>query len=205
MRGGSYMSKPNKKTANTIGFMIVFSIIVIAVFFYVRTRTTPIFTAPVTKTTELESLMSKDINNEYPSSPKEVLNLYNRYIKIVHSGKLEDDKVNKLADQMLTLYDEELISTKTKEQYLLDLKVEITDYKSAGRIIMNDVVGDSKDTFYWKEAEKEYASLSTSYTIKENRDYSKVYENFILRKDAEGKWKILGWKLTEKPGNTTTE
>lgn len=197
-----YESKKNKKaknkTAQTIGFMLVFSIVVISVYYYVSTRTTPIFTEPVTNKTELEALLTKDLIDGYPSSPREVLKLYNRITKVYYSENLEDKEINQLADQMLLLLDDELKNNKTYEDYLLDLKVEITDYRNAKRIIMNDAIEPSNATIYWEDKDQEYASLSSSYTIKEGGDYTKVIEDFILRKDSEGKWKILGWQLSDK-------
>ena len=49
----------------------------------------------------------------------------------------------------------------------------------------------------WTDEEKEYARVIASYTQQEDRKYFKVYEEFILRKDENGKWKILGWYLTD--------
>lgn len=198
-------NKSNKRTARTIGFMIVFSIIVIAGYYYVRTSTKPIFSNSTSNLSEKDALLSKDIASTYPSSPKEVLKLYSRLMKELYSGKLEDAEIDQLADQLLALYDEELKANKSHEQYLLDLKVEITDYKKTGRTIMNNTVEASKDTKYWEDKGKEYASLLSSYTLKEGGDYTKVIENFIFRKDTEGNWKILGWKMSDETDFNTKE
>ncbi|MDE7060570.1 MAG: hypothetical protein K2O71_03115 [Lachnospiraceae bacterium] len=42
--------------------------------------------------------------------------------------------------------------------------------------------------------------MIASYTqyLQKDRKYLKVYEEFILRKDDAGKWKILGWYLTDE-------
>jgi hypothetical protein len=205
MRGGSNMSKPNKKTAHTIGFMIIFFLVVIAVYYYVSTRTTPIFPESITNMTEIEALIAKDIEEDYPATPREVLKLYNRIMKSFHTLKIKDDEINQLAEQMYILYDKELKESNTYEEYVLELKVEITEYRNAGKLIMNDNVEASKEIFYWEDAGEKYASLSSSYTIKEDGDYTKVIEDFMLRKDAEGKWRILGFKLSDKTEINTVE
>lgn len=198
------MSKPNKKTAHTIGFMIVFSVVVIAVYYYISTRTTPIFPKSITDMTEVEALVTKDLEADYPATPREVLKLYNRIMKNFYNSKLKEDEISQLAQQMFYLFDEELKQSNTYEEYLLDLKVEITDYKNDGKTIMNDTVESSEEVFYWEDQGAEYASLSSSYTMKEGGDYTKVIEDFMLRKDKEGNWKILGWKLSDNAEVNTT-
>jgi hypothetical protein len=148
--------------------------------------------------TELEILLEKDIPGSYPSSPREVLKLYSRITKVLYSEKLNDEQIGKLSEQICGLYDDELIANKPKENYLLDLKVEITDYRENNRTIMQYVIEDSDSVVYWDKKDQKYASLVASYTMKENNKYTKTFEEFILRKDKEGKWKILGWKLSDK-------
>jgi len=192
------MNKSKKRTAKTIIFMLIFSIIVITLYFIIKTRTAPFVTKSVTSMTEVEKLLTKDIPNSYPSSPREVLKLYSRMSKILYNGGLKEEQIDKLADQMRYLYDEELLLNKSYEDYLIDLKVEVSNYKKANRIIMDYVIEASSSVLVWDNEEKNYASIVAAYTLKENSDYSKIFEEFTLRKDKEGKWKILGWKLSDK-------
>lgn len=192
------MSKSSRKTANTIGFMIVFSIVVIALYFYVRTRTTPIISTSEAKKTEAEILLDKDIESNYPASPREVLKLYNRISKVLYNGKLKDEEINQLADKMYLLLDDELANNKKYEDYLLDLKAELTAYKEAKKSVINHAVEPSDATVFWKDKGKEYASLSTSFSINQNGKNKKVIEDFIFRKDEKEKWKILGWRASDK-------
>lgn len=199
------MNKSKKRTAKTIGFMIIFSIVVIALYFFIKTRTSPYITDSVSSMTEVEKLLTKDIPNSYPSSPREVLKLYSRITKIMHNEDIEEEQINELATQINYLFDDELITNKEHENYLMDLKVEISDFKKANRIIMNYVIEKSSSVVYWDDNEKSYASIIAAFTLKEGSDYSKIYEKFILRKDNEDKWKILGWSLSDKTDIDTEE
>lgn len=192
------MNKSKKSTVKTISFMIIFSIAVILFYFFVRTRTSPLFTKSDDSPTELETLLSKDIPNSYPPSPREVVKLYSRMTKVLYSEKLQDDQIEKLAGQLKCLYDDELIANKSETDYILDLKVEISDYRDNDRTIMQYVIDDSDSVVYWDKDDMNYASLVASFTTKEGRSYSKIFEKFTLRKDIEGKWKILGWTLSDK-------
>lgn len=192
------MTKSKKKTVSTIGFMIVFSIIVIALYYLINTRTSPLFKDSASSMSEVEKLLNKDISNSYPASPREVLKRYSRIAQNYYNENLSDEQIEALSNQMLYLLDEELITNKTKEDYLIDLKVEITSFKKAGRTLMTYGVEDSESVVYWENDKKEFASLVVSFTLKEGSDYIKLLEDFILRKDEEGRWKILGWELSDK-------
>lgn len=192
------MNKSKKRTLKTICFMIVFSIVVIALYFIIKTRTSPLITDSITSMTEVEKLLAKDIPNSYPSSPKEVLKLYSRITESLYNEDLDEDQIASLSKQIRCLYDEELLANKSYEDYLIDLKVEISEYRKANRTIINYLVEGNSAVVYWDKDKIDYASLVTSYSIKEESDYSKIFEKFILRKDKEDKWKILGWKLSEK-------
>jgi hypothetical protein len=39
------------------------------------------------------------------------------------------------------------------------------------------------------------------YFVKENTSYSDTYQKYALRKDADGKWKILGYQLCDQYGD----
>mgnify|MGYP000846283198 CR=1 FL=1 len=192
------MSKSKKSTIKTICFMIVFAVIVIVIYWYVSTRTTPLFSKPDGPTTEIEKLLNKDIPGNYPSTPREVIKLYCRITKVLYSEELEDEQIEKLSEQLSSLYDDELIANKTKEEYLLDLKVDISSYRKSKRNIMQYVIENSDRVVYWDKEDRNYASLVASFTTKESNTYTKIFEEFILRKDSAGKWKILGWKLSDK-------
>jgi hypothetical protein len=197
------MNNSKKRTTKTIGFMLLFSVLVISVFLIVRTRTSSVSEDSVSSMSEVEKLISKDIEGNYPSSPKEVLKMYNKLTKNMHNEDLEDGQLEKLVEQMRLLFDEELLASKDYDNTLLDMKVEISDFKKMNQIIMSYTIESSSSVVYWESEEKEYASMVSSYTMKKDADYSKVFEEFAFRKDADGKWKILGWRLSDKTEITT--
>lgn len=193
------MKKSKKQTVKTIVFMFFFSAALIALYLFIRTRTSLPLTDSVSSMSEVEKLLEKDIPESYPSSPREVLKLYGRMAKSLFNEKLKPDQVEKMAGQLRCLFDNELLKNNPYDDYLSDLNVEITDYRNAKRTIMNYVIDESNSVKYWENDKKNYASIIASFTTKEKNDYSKVYENFLLRQDGDGRWKILGWELTDKP------
>ncbi len=190
------MKKSKKQTVKTIVFMFFFSAALIALYFFIRTRTNVTKTDPVSSMSEVDKLLTKDMKENYPSSPREVLKLYSRMTKCFFNEDLNLEQVEKMAVQLRQLFDDELLLNNPYDNYILDLNVEISEYRNANRTIMNYIIDESSSVKYWESDDENYASISVSYTVKENTDYSKVYENFLLRQDSESRWKIMGWELT---------
>lgn len=147
------------------------------------------------KNEEVNTLLNKDLNIDYPSTPREVLKMYSRLQSCVYNQDLSDKDLSAIVGQMRMLFDDELIAANSLEQQLEDLKKEIKEYQKAKRTISNYVIDKESSTTEKKLEGKEYATLEVSYLIQENRGYNKTYEQFILRKDEKDKWKILGWEL----------
>ena len=50
----------------------------------------------------------------------------------------------------------------------------------------------------WQDGENSFASIIASYTMNEKVEgYTRTFEEFLLREDEKGRWKIVGWRLTE--------
>ena len=49
----------------------------------------------------------------------------------------------------------------------------------------------------WEADENSCASIIACFTVKNNGQFEKTYERFLLREDENERWKIVGWELTE--------
>lgn len=190
-----------KKKSSSVKLLITAVLLVVVgvlAFNYFKNRTTPLINRGSEKKTELELLMEKDIMEEYPSTPREMLKLYSRYARIFYNEKLKDENIVALADQLRLLFDEELLLNNPMEEYLLELKTEISIYREVKRTMVSYVVQSNQGISYWESDNESYASVIVSYTLKEGSDYTKMFQKFILRKDESSNWKILGWSITEE-------
>ena len=77
-------------------------------------------------------------------------------------------------------------------------ELEIDDYKEKGIAISSFATSASTDVEYSTVEEKEYASLYCTFTLRQNTELSATVHKFLLRKDEDGHWKILGWTLADK-------
>ena len=77
---------------------------------------------------------------------------------------------------------------------MFELKLDIAEYQSLERKITSYKVDSSNNIVTWTEDGVDYARMIASYTTKEGSSYFKTQEEFILRKDENSKWKILGFR-----------
>jgi len=190
-----------KKKSSTLKIIFVMTIILLTLvlsYLYIQTRTTPLINRKDGNKSELEILLTKDIESGYPNSPRKLVELYSRYAKGMFNEKPNDKEIETLADKIRLLFDDELLLHNPLDTYLIELKTEITSYRKANRTMMNYVIQSSDGIQYWTKDKVEYAYVIASYTLKENSDYTKIYEKFLIRKDSDGNWKILGWEIAEE-------
>ena len=71
------------------------------------------------------------------------------------------------------------------------LTEEIAEYKEEKKTISRASVCDSNDVKYTNDKGDEIAYVTASYFIKAGNSYEDTDEMYVLRKDEDGKWKIL--------------
>ena len=149
--------------------------------------------------TKVQQLITKDLSKSYPATPREVVKLYNEIITCFYSEDCTDAELEKLVDMTLLMMDEELAANNPKADYLKRVKAEIVSFKLAERTIVSYTLESSNEVEHGSIDGEESAIVQTSYFIKETKSnsqnpYSKTYQDYLLRKDTDGKWKILGFE-----------
>ncbi len=187
-----------QNTSKTIVVMILFAIIAIAIYYKLSDSTSPFGSKKETEMTEAQTLIAKDLEGNYPATPRAVLKLYERIVKCIQNDALKEGEIEELAQQMRNLLDEEFLVSNPYEVQLEKLKLEKDAFKKSNSSIMNYNVAESELVTYWNYQEKEMSSVLVNYTLKQSSTYVKITEKFILRKDAENRWKILGWETVEQ-------
>ena len=156
-----------------------------------------------TELTTLDKLILKDLESNYPSTPRAVVKLYNQIITCYYSAEFKDDEFEKLVDQALLLFDDELKAKNPKDEYMKTLSNEIEEYKTKDKTISQTAVCSSNDVLYRNANGDEIAYVNASYFIKEGKEHVKTYEQYVLRKDEKGNWKILGYyEIEEDPAES---
>ena len=150
------------------------------------------------KLTKVQEVLSRDLNTNYPQTPKEVMKYYSELTKCFYDEKYTDDELYDLAMKAMELYDHDLATNKTEEEYLEDLKSEIQAFKDKGYSISSYSTSSSTDVYYFEDDGFEFARLYCTYNVRMGTVVQPIEEIFLLRMDLEGHWKIYGWDEASK-------
>ncbi len=147
--------------------------------------------------TKVQEVLSRNLESNYPQTPKEVMKYYSELTKCFYDETYTDEEFQALAMKAMEMYDYELAGNKTEEQYLTDLKSEIRIFKEKNYAISSYSTSSSTDVYYFEEDGYQFARLYCTYNVRMGTVIQPVEEIFLLRMDLEGHWKIYGWDLAK--------
>ena len=197
------MGTSTKKTVKVFCAMLVLSALVIGGFYFL---TNHLATTKGSSTSgEVKTLKEKDLDTGYPAIPTEVVKMYNRINKCMYNENLKDDDFDALLDQMRLLFDDDFLEENPRDTQKENFVEDVDNFSKEKKSVVNTAVQENSQVKYQTIDKKECASLVSSYMIKEKGEYVKTYEQFVLRKDSDGKWKIYGWDLTNAASFDSTE
>ena len=146
----------------------------------------------------MQKVVLKDLTgSSYPATPREVIKFYNRILCCYYNETYTEDEFYQLADQALALMDQELVDNNPADQYYLKVKTEVDSYHEKNKTINNASVSDSNEVEFATIDGAECAKLSASYFMRSDDGTTRSVQNYVLRKDSDGKWKILAFELAE--------
>lgn len=188
----------NRYKSLVIIIVILFVVAVLGVFIYINNK-------PKTETTEenvvisnVDNVVLRNLELNYPPTPKEVLKYYSEITMCFYEENLSEEDLVKLAQTARKLYDAELCAGVTEEEYIESLREDILEFNSLGVVVSGYTVSASTDVEEFAMDGREYARLYATYRLRQGTEYIYSNEVFIMRKDEDGHWKILGWELLEE-------
>lgn len=184
-------------TVKVIVIGIILACIVVGYYYYLTNKDKK-ETDEVQKATAVQEALSYNFEKSYPPTPKEVVKVYGQITQCLHNETYTDEEFEKLALKIQNLYDEELIANKTRNQYLEDLKWDIKNIKEQEIVISSYAAGASTDVEYYSVDGFSFAKIPCTFTMRKGTFLEVTDEIFLLRKDADGHWKIYGWTLDEE-------
>lgn len=185
------MKKTNLKNFIILG---VLALLIVGAFVLVANRGSEKQETPI-KMTAVEEVISRNLEKDYPATPKEVVKMYSEITRCFYAEEYTEDELIKMAEQSRKLFDEELRANQTDEQYLMNLNSVILNYKEQKRIISSFSVSSASDVDYYDFKGDKWARLMAVYTIKTDHVFDSSKEEYLLRKDASGHWRIFGWRV----------
>lgn len=176
---------------------IVLICLVLGYYYYLSNKKTDDSEVQAVKATAVQEALMRNLDNNYPPSPREVLKYYGQITQCFYNETYTDEEFKELALQIQRMYDDELATNKTEAQYLNDLKWDVDDMRSREIVISSYAPASSTDVEYFSQDGFDWAKIRCSFTMRKGTSLASSNEVFLLRKDADGHWKIYGWKLAE--------
>lgn len=180
------------------GFIIVIILVILVIgyYFYLSNRDVEPKEEDVI-ITEVQELLLRDLDRNYPPTPKEVVKYYFEITKCLYNKKLSEEDVEALALKLAEMFDDELAANQVEEEYFQNLKVEITAFQT-NNMILNYSTSSSTDVDYFEEGGRECARLYGTFYLQVDKTMRSLEEVFVLRKDDEGHWKLYGWETVSE-------
>ena len=148
--------------------------------------------------TEVQQITTMNLDESYPISDRDVISLFGRITKALYGETYTDAEFSQMASQLQKLYDSELIAK--QDDYEKKLKNEVQQKKNDFYTVQNYVVDDKSNITYKKIDGRECASVNCLFAMRQNTEMTTINYVFILRKDEDGRWKILGWTVKPRDG-----
>lgn len=187
-----------KHLGKLIGVLAAVAIVVLVLFYYINNKGDSIFDKHG-KSTEAEILLEKNLEVYYPASQREVVRMFYRINKCCYNEKITEEQYEKLLDQLRILYDEELLAANPRDKQRTSFYDELTLAKKEKRIVSITKVQQQSAVKTWEKDGKSYSSIiGCSIMSEKGKKATYVYNEYILRKDDKGRWKILGWQLGDE-------
>lgn len=149
------------------------------------------------ETTPVTALLDRDLAKNYPGTPRSVVDLYSQITKVWYKDKITEDELAGLAQQARALFDDELLEKNQYDDYFLNLQADIKSFQDKGQYISDYAVEESGGVDYITFEDRSYAKVDAVYYVRESSKVTNTYQEYTLRKDTDGKWKILFWKISD--------
>lgn len=185
----------NKKNSRMLIVVAIIIVVIVAYYCYLVNRDQKALEEQ--NLTVVQEVLARDLEKDYPPSPREVIKYYNEVMKCFYNEDCSAEEIERLARQARLLYDDELVDNNPWETYLAGLTLEIVQFKEQGRRIASSSVASSIDVEEFTDDGYEFARIRCGYSFTQGKTSDSTVEVYLLRKDEKKHWKIYGWDLAE--------
>ena len=188
-----------KNLAKLVGSLCLIVVVVLGIFLALNLRKDDsVFSKDGGKNTEAQNILAKDLDRNYPATVREVVRLFSRISQCYHNQEISEEEFQALAEMQQKLFDEEFLENNPFYHFVNNLSEEIEAAKERKYTMVTWRVQKQSSVETWQDGDNSFASIIASYTMNaKDEGYTRTYEEFLLREDENGRWKIVGWRLTD--------
>lgn len=190
------MKKNNTSMTKITVFLIFLIVLVVGYYSYLSGKSRTEQQEAIMS--EVDTALSRDLTNNYPATPKEVIKYYNDLMKCFYNEECTAEELQDLGRKSLQLFDEELQENNDEDTYLIRLQGEVQNYKDNKRKITSVSLAPSTNVDYYSVDGYSFARISCGYTMTENGKKTSTVMVYLLRRDDSRRWKIYGWETADQ-------
>ena len=173
--------------------MVLIVLLIGGYYFYLSNKEQQIDENSVTA---VQNVILRNLETDYPPTPKEVVKYYSEIAKCLYNEKYTDEQLSQMVDKLMAIFDDELVANNPRDEYIRNLKDELDEFEKNGYTISSYEASASTDVVDYEHEGRQCASLYCKYAIRNGSKVTMSQQEFVLRKDiATGHWKILGFEL----------
>ena len=190
--------KKKNSPVGTIIFCVLLAGVIIGLYVMLTRKNEETKAEIPVESSEADILIKKDLDWEYPATPREVVKLYARLTKCIYNDELTEEQMEKLVKQVRNLYSYELLENNAEDEMLAFIKGEIADYRKEGKVIYSYTIDSANNVTTIKTKAGNTALIKMFITLKAGARMDRAFEEFSLIEEASGRWKIAGWRQAEE-------
>ena len=184
-----------KSTTRVIILLVIFVVGIVGYYAYLNGQRR--IEAEEAVMTQAQLVLSRDLSKDYPATVKEVVKYYTQIQKCYYGGECTDEEIEQLGAKAWELFDPELQNSNPLDSYITNLKAEIVAYQTMGRTMTATAVAASTNVDFFVDDGFDFARIHCGYSFMENNASKVVKMVYLLRRDADRKWRIYGWDYAE--------
>ncbi|MCR5667211.1 MAG: hypothetical protein K6G01_10300 [Eubacterium sp.] len=193
-----------KKVIRMVVVVIIMAVLIVGYYYYLSHRNTTKAAEETTEElTEVEDILTTDLEGDYPPSPREVIKFYDRIVSCYYSGECSEEDITNLAQVQWALLDPDLQEINPIETFADAVKADIVANQEMKRTIVNITVCSSLDVEYKTVKGDDIAIVYDTYFMKEGSSFENTNQQYALRQGEDEKWRIIAFDLSDV--NTTTD
>jgi hypothetical protein len=141
----------------------------------------------------MEQVITTNLDQNYPKTPREVVKFYNQIITCLVNEEYSEEELKEVGDQAKKMLDQELLALNQDVSYYDMLDVAMRSLIDEGKSIAAIHLSTTEEVEYRTVEGRECAYVDSVYVLKKQKSRSRAGQTYILRKDEQGMWKVLGY------------
>ena len=186
-----------QKTIKLIIIGCILAALLVGFYYYLSHKTSRENSEDVGTITKTQQVLLRNLDANYPPTPKEVVKYYCDITQCFYNETNTEEEIRELAMQIQKLYDDDLIANQTQDGYMQNLITDIISMNQQGVVVSSYSTSASTDVEEFTEDGYQWARLYCNFVLRQETTLINTNEQFLLRKDENGHWKIYGWQLVE--------